>query len=292
MRNLRLPPRHLSRLISRLPGLGVFLAAVSFILLHWYAGKEVSIATTGMNGVFQNILPGFLRSFAFFAQVIIPSALLIGSLISIIHKLRRRKLYDTACRSTSGNPLEDVSWREFEQLIGEYFRRQGYKVQETKDGADGGIDLILKKNREKILVQCKQWKASKVGVKVVRELLGVIVATRASGGFLVTSGVFSKDAVAFADDNGIRLLDGNRLIKNLKLQAKQEREPAKHIDGSFQKAKWILTGFLVLMVCFSALLFLKMSTSFFQPFHISLINYHLRFKVTRKWKVPQAVNRS
>ncbi len=246
--------------------LSVFLAAVSFFLLHKCADKEVPIATTGMSEIFQNVLPGFLRSFAFFGQIIIPSALLLGSLISIIRNLRRRKLYDTTCRSTSSNPLEDISWREFEQLTGEYFRRQGYKIQETKVGPDGGIDLILKKKRKKTLVQCKHWKASKIGVKVVRELLGVITAAKASGGFVVTSGEFSQDAVAFADANNIRLLDGNRLIRGLKLQAKQERQPEKHIVGTFQKAKWLLVGLIVVIVFFSASLFFNMGTSFYSTF--------------------------
>jgi restriction system protein len=43
-------------------------------------------------------------------------------------------------------------------------------------GADGGVDLVLtkpgKSGGEKFLVQCKQWRAYKVGVDVVRELYG------------------------------------------------------------------------------------------------------------------------
>ena len=39
-------------------------------------------------------------------------------------------------------------------------------------GADGGIDLVLRKGSERFLVQCKQWRAYKVGVNVVRELYG------------------------------------------------------------------------------------------------------------------------
>ena len=35
---------------------------------------------------------------------------------------------------------------------------------------------MLRKDREKFLVQCKQWKAFKVGVTVVRELYGVMAA--------------------------------------------------------------------------------------------------------------------
>lgn len=61
--------------------------------------------------------------------------------------------------------------------MGEAFRMQGYRVVETGgNGPDGGIDLILRKDREKYLVQCKQWKAFSVVVPVVRELYGVMAA--------------------------------------------------------------------------------------------------------------------
>lgn len=60
-------------------------------------------------------------------------------------------------------------------------------------------------------MQCKQWKRSKVGVKIIRELYGVITAEGAAGGFVVTSGVFTGDAVAFAAGKNIDLIDGPQL---------------------------------------------------------------------------------
>jgi restriction system protein len=104
-----------------------------------------------------------------------------------------------------------MSWQDFELLIGEHFRSEGYSVSETTGGADGGVDLVLKKDGARYLVQCKQWKAYKVGVKVVRELLGVMVGKGASGGFVVTSGEFTSDAIRFADENNIQLIEGGKL---------------------------------------------------------------------------------
>lgn len=80
-----------------------------------------------------------------------------------------------------------MAWKEFEKLVGEAFRLQGYQVTELGgDGPDGGIDLVLRKGHEKFLVQCKQWKAFTVGVAVVRELYGVMAAKGATGGFIVS----------------------------------------------------------------------------------------------------------
>jgi restriction system protein len=111
--------------------------------------------------------------------------------------------------------LEDIrslSWRQFESLVGEGFRRRGYRVLENaRDGADGGIDLVLRKDADTFLVQCKQWKTSKVGVRPIRELLGVIAARDAAGGFFVTSGTYTEEARSFAAQTSIELIDGPAL---------------------------------------------------------------------------------
>ena len=102
-------------------------------------------------------------------------------------------------------------------LVGEAYRLQGYRVTETGGGgADGGIDLALTKGSEKFLVQCKQWKAYKVGVDVVRELYGVMAAKGATGGFVVTSGRFTDDAKAFSDGRNVQLVDGPKLFAMIK----------------------------------------------------------------------------
>ena len=52
-----------------------------------------------------------------------------------------------------------LSWLEFEKLLCEAFRRQGYSVEHRGGaGPDGGIDLMLRREGQKALVQCKHWK--------------------------------------------------------------------------------------------------------------------------------------
>jgi len=65
------------------------------------------------------------------------------------------------------------------------------------------------------LVQCEQWRAFKVGVDVVRELYGVVAATGAIGGFVVTSGRFTSEASAFASGRNVTLIDGAALQDSL-----------------------------------------------------------------------------
>ena len=110
------------------------------------------------------------------------------------------------------NAIASMTWRDFERVIGAAFRRQGFNVTELGgNGPDGGIDLVLTKDGRRQLVQCKHWKEWKVGVAVVRELMGVMSAQSAVGGYVITSGQFTRDAKDFARDTGITLIDGSAL---------------------------------------------------------------------------------
>lgn len=128
--------------------------------------------------------------------------------------------------------IRQLPWRQFESIVGEAFRRRGYAVKENAvDGPDGGIDLVIEKNGAKFYVQCKQWKQTKVGVKPIRELYGVIVAGDAVGGFFVASGEYTEDAREFARKCAIELIDGPALAEMIA----QAREPEPFMDPTSRK---------------------------------------------------------
>lgn len=117
-------------------------------------------------------------------------------------------------RQRSLDTLRDMDWKEFERLVGEVFRRRGYRIVETgQGGADGGIDLILVRGAAKIIVQCKQWKTSSVGAKVVREMYGLMTHHRAERVVIVCVGKFTRDAWSFAQGKPIDLVGGQRLLE-------------------------------------------------------------------------------
>ncbi len=135
---------------------------------------------------------------------------LLPAVFSFFNTKRKRRLLDS---QENLNSIRSLSWREFEELLGEAYRRQGYIVQENSGaGPDGGIDLIIGKGRSTFLVQCKQWKATKVNVSVVREMFGLMVAHQASGVIIVSSGMFTQEAKNFAEGKPIDLVDGEQLI--------------------------------------------------------------------------------
>lgn len=204
--------------------IGVVLAIIAYVWLHSVASREVT--TTLTPGQIQRmVVPTMWKAAANIGQYILPLLCLLGAVVSGYRRSQRRALITNAATSAASNPLEGNTWKEFEILVGEAFRLQGYQVTENHSGgADGGIDLVLRKGSEKFFVQCKQWKAFSVGVGIVRELYGVMAADRAVGGFVVTSGKFTNDAIEFAKGRNVELIDGQKLMTMIRAaQAARDR---------------------------------------------------------------------
>src|SRR3989338_635398 len=200
-------------LVSRLPWwVGVLLAVAAWFIMHPIAISHPA-PFKDPNQFAQLMVGQVFRTFAMVGQYILLVAFGLGAIGSVIGRARRRKLLaDVASATQPGKTLDGISWQQFELLVGEAFRRQGFSVSELGgNGPDGGIDLILHRNGEKHLVQCKQWRALKVGVTVIREFFGVMAAEGAVGGYVVTSGTFTAEAKAFASGRNIHLVDNSEL---------------------------------------------------------------------------------
>lgn len=213
------PAENLIDLVALMPWyVGVVLAIVSYMLLSQIAAAPLVAPKPG--DVTGAMVGAVWRGLASAGQYILPLICIVGAAASIWRRSKRRSLMDSATRSDAAGGLDGMSWREFEMLVGAGFRLQGYTVAENhKPGPDEGIDLILRKSGEQYLVQCKQWRAFKVGVPVIRELYGVMAAKGAAGGFVVTSGRFTAEAEEFASGRNVRLIDGPKLHQLLR-QAK------------------------------------------------------------------------
>jgi restriction system protein len=193
----------------------IVIALVAFVIIHQISiiqlDKNLKIGEIGIFAVKQMMI-----TMAIFGQMVIPFAFLLAALVSFIKARKQEKLYNNVASRQDTSVLGDMSWREFEMMLGEFFRRRGFSAVLTGEGADGGVDIVLKKDNEKYLVQCKQWKAYKVGVQPVRELYGVMASVSAAGGYFVTSGVYTSEAEKFAEGLNICLIDGPKLLRMVK----------------------------------------------------------------------------
>lgn len=113
--------------------------------------------------------------------------------------------------------INSLTGVEFENVCKRLLESMGFAVETTKITGDGGIDLIAYNSQPllsgKYIIQCKRYTGS-VGEPVIRDLFGVVTAERANKGILMTTGHFTKSAIAFAENKPIELIDGIAL-KNL-----------------------------------------------------------------------------
>lgn len=219
-----MPRRHgglvdaLVTISARLPWwLALLLAVIAFLILHPIASREPALPAD-LQSAGPVARAQLLRTLALFGQYVFPAAFVGGAALSAFGRWKRGGLHGDAAGDDGPAALQAMSWEDFELLVGEAFRRQDYRVRELGgDGPDGGVDLVATRDEQRYLVQCKHWKSRQVGVRTVRELYGVMTAQRAAGAFVVTSGVFTREAQAFAYDKNVLLIDGPQLLRLLRV---------------------------------------------------------------------------
>ena len=188
-------------------GVGVF----AYVGLRWMLP-----AFAGQDKLVQAVIAE-LSKFAPFAALFFG----IVSVVSALFGAKRRRLVD---EQQSLETLRATSWKDFEYLVAEAYRRRGFTVEYSLGkGSDGGVDLVLQKDGRRSLVQCKQWKVFSVGRPVLQQMFGIMTAEQADEVIIVTSGRFTDEARAFASGKPIQLLDGPNLLELIKsVQADRE----------------------------------------------------------------------
>jgi restriction system protein len=190
---------------------GIVLGATSYIAVRYGLGWLIStfggptaqeLGTSVDDGTYEPI------------AWLLLGACWVAALVSFLDNRRRKHLLGT---QTGLGMLSAMDWREFEMLVGDAFRRQGYSVRETgPGGVDGGVDLILRKDGQMILVQCRQWRTKLVDVKLVREMYGLLMHHRADAVKIIAIGQYTDDAQRFANGKPIELICGNALLAMLR----------------------------------------------------------------------------
>lgn len=193
--------------------LSLVIAVAGYFGFHYLANMPVT-QPGAVSDLANSTGRQLVRVISLFLQFIVPGVFILGAFFSFLRQRRQAKLHADVAEGGDRSALESISWGDFEILTAEVFRRKGFSVERRGgNGADGGIDLQMWHGKDKYLVQCKQWKSTKVGVNVVRELFGVMSAEGAVGGFVVCSGGFTKDAQKFAEGRSIELVSTDLMLR-------------------------------------------------------------------------------
>ena len=200
------------------------LAAGAWILGEMVGAYGESLAGVAAAQVHMQVITQLVPAATLFLRFL-ALVFCFTAVVSLFRRRRRTKLFETR---TDLQSIRDMSWQDFERYVGEAYRRKGYTVEETGPGADGGIDLIARKNGQTLLVQCKHWRTRSVGVRIARELFGLVKAQGAANGVLITSGTFTPEALDFAKQTDLDLVDGEGLVRLTQGVPRPLDAPNKH----------------------------------------------------------------
>lgn len=140
--------------------------------------------------------------------------------------------------SWSAKVFDHIEWRRFEAVCEQLFAQAGFETRSQSHGADGGVDIWLHSRHTQgpaAVVQCKHW-IDLIGVKEMREFLGVMAAHKLRRGTFATSSAFTADALQFAKDNGINAMDRERLLALIGRRTPQQQ--AQLLTVAYEGEYW------------------------------------------------------
>ncbi|MDP3349608.1 MAG: restriction endonuclease [Hydrogenophaga sp.] len=120
-----------------------------------------------------------------------------------------------------------IEWRRFEAVCEALFAQAGFETRSQSHGPDGGVDVWLHSKNAVgpvSVAQCKHWRSKPVGVKEVREFFGVMASHQLKRGTYATTSTFTPDAIAFGKGNGIHLLDGAGLLRQIAQRTHEQQQ--------------------------------------------------------------------
>lgn len=115
-------------------------------------------------------------------------------------------------KMTKIKELQDVSPREFENIIALLFKNLGYEVKQTPYTNDGGKDAIAWMNGKKYVIECKRYaENAAIGRPMVQKFHSALIDEKAVGGYFVTTSKFAQTAIDYGKKHNLTLIDGNSL---------------------------------------------------------------------------------
>jgi restriction system protein len=119
---------------------------------------------------------------------------------------------DTDYHNSNIYSLDNLSGREFEEFLKWMFQELGYSVELTKITADSGIDLVIKRDNEKIAVQAKRYnRNAKVSNSVVLKTRGGMDIYKCKHSIIITTSYFTSQAREDAKNLNIEIWDRDDL---------------------------------------------------------------------------------
>ena len=102
---------------------------------------------------------------------------------------------------------------DFEDFIGELYKKRGYDVEGTNYSGDFGADVIVLKDDIKTVIQVKRYHENNtVGVKDINQVLGAKSYYNADKATVITTSDFSKPGIELSERTNVELISWDALV--------------------------------------------------------------------------------
>jgi hypothetical protein len=212
--------------------------------LHWDVVAALAVVAAAMY-----FLP-FLRKL-----LIWPALLLVGVLaVLMVIELFKRKEPEVTYNFTPPSPapvatgatemvrksladkINALDWLPFEQLVTGLYTSLGYIVKRSSGpDADGGVDLLLTKNKDKTVVLCKHFKSAEVDEKELKAFAGTLVREKVENGIFVSPRELGFSARRFAAMNSLLLVGAKDLVRMLEEAGWEKNTNIRNALGQSRK---------------------------------------------------------
>lgn len=112
-------------------------------------------------------------------------------------------------RKVSMEQIDEMEGFQFEEYCATILSDLGYQTQLTKKSGDYGVDIILERSNEKIIVQTKRY-SKKVSVRAIQEVSAARDFYGTYNAWVITNNYFTDSAKNLAQVNDIKLFDRDR----------------------------------------------------------------------------------
>lgn len=163
-----------------------------------------------------------LMMFFLFLLIAWLSIALIRQILHLVYLVRISMLLDTIHEK---DDLLFLSMKDYEYVIAEIFKRNGYKVRMSNHFGDGGNGLIL--NDRYYVVTKKDAYHHMIEIEQAKKLIKHMQDNEIYRGMIITLGDFKANTRNFCHMNVITCVNGNQLLQMLKKVQSLSPQPVK-----------------------------------------------------------------
>lgn len=151
-----------------------------------------------------------------FVWCILGGAILVIAVKSII------RWWLASSHEESSPDFDRMSGEEFEAYLADLFLGSGYQVFLTQKSHDYGADLILEREKRRIVVQAKRQR-DHVGVIAVQQVVAAKAMYACTEAMVVTNTMYTQPAWNLAQVNQVELWDRQALLRAIETRQAQQR---------------------------------------------------------------------